>query len=129
VADAGQRATRLTPTLRSLVLDACAVAHDRRTDRIAALDEERTRLDRAEATVQDLLDALAATDDGATGDDGLRRVRRRRETRHVNRRAFRDRGETTADLLAETYADLPVDDPVLATVDAVERLVTARTDA
>jgi hypothetical protein len=131
-----QRATRLTPALRDRVCDAAAAAHERRTDRITELDAERARLDRAEATVHDLLDALDATDperDDHERDDAARRlshVERRCAALLADRRALRERDDATTGLLAAVYDDLSVADPVVATVEAVENVAaTYRADA
>jgi hypothetical protein len=124
------RATRLTPALRDRVCDATVAAHERRTERLSALDDERTRLDRTEATVHDLLDALEATADGAHDTPRLSRVERRCRSMLADRRALRERDDATHGLLAGVYADLSADDPIVATVDAVARLAASyRADA
>lgn len=126
-----RRATRLTPALQDRVRDAVADAHDRRTERITALDDERTRLDRTEVTVHDLLDALAAVERAATGTDRrLAHVERRCDSLLADRRTLRDREDTTSGLLADVYADLTVGDPIVATVEAVGTLAASyRADA
>jgi len=130
LAGAIRRATRLTPALRDRIRDAVAAAHDRRTERLTALDDERTRLDRTEAAVHDLLDALAATADDDHDTPRLSRVERRCRSMLADRRAFRERDDATTGLLADVYADLSVDDPVVATVEAVEHLAASyRADA
>lgn len=131
VASEVRRATRLTPVLRTRVLDASDAAHERRAERIVALGDERTRLDRVEAAIHDLLDALAAID---RGNDELSRrvahVERRGAALSADRRAVRERDDATDDLLADVYADLSADDPVLATLAAVDDLVAEyRADA
>ncbi|WP_246986372.1 DUF7260 family protein [Halorientalis marina] len=129
LAAALDRTTGLTASLKTRVLDAVSVAHERRTTRIAALDEERTRLDRTERAVHDLLTTLGAVDGDAGTDPKLTRVERRCESLLADRRAIRA-DDATDCLLADVYADCPVDDPVVATVESVVQLATVyRADA
>jgi hypothetical protein len=130
VARTVRRATALTPRLETRVTDAASAARERRADRLARLDHERARLDRIEATVHDLLDALPEADDAF--DDGtasapahgrLVRVERRCVALAADRRATLDRDDARRGLLADVYAELPVTDPILATVEAIDRLV------
>ena len=130
LAAALDRPTGLTPSLKTRVLDAVSAAHERRTARIVILDDERTRLDRTERAVHDLLTTLGAVDGDADriGPD-VARVERRCESLVADRRAVRA-DDATDRLLADVYADCPVDDPVVATVESVGRLVTVyRADA
>jgi len=130
LAAALDRPPELTAPLKTRVLDAVSTAHERRTARIAALDDERTRLDRAERAVHDLLTTLGSVDgDADRVDPDVGRVERRCESLVAHRRAVRA-DDATDRLLADVYADRPVDDPVVATVESVARLATVyRADA
>jgi hypothetical protein len=128
-----RRAARLTPGLQAAVLDDATAAHERRVDRIGAIDAELATLDRTEAVARDLLaiesSADAATDDGARLASLDRRCRRHAARRRATLANREDAAAPT--LSADCYAALDVEDPVLSVLEAVRDLlprVTGRAD-
>ncbi|SEN53797.1 hypothetical protein SAMN05216388_1003345 [Halorientalis persicus] len=126
-------AARLTPALRAAVLDDATAAHERRVDRIGAVDAELATLDRTEAVARDLL-AVESSTDPATDDEARLASLDRRCRRHAARRRARLARRADADtppLPPDFYGDLDVADPVLSVLDAVRDLlprVTERSD-
>lgn len=119
-------AARLTPALQAAVLEDATAAHERRVDRIGAIDAELATLDRTEAVARDLL-AVESSTDAATDDDARLASLDRRCRRHAARRRSRLANRGDADTPAfppDLYADLGVDDPVLSVLDAVRDLLS-----
>lgn len=152
VATALRRETALSSTLKTDLLEATQRARERRVVTVRALDEESASLERAEQRVRDLLDALADESQGqtkdATGgketdaDSRLAGLQERCDEMASARRstladpkyglAPRDE-EPTADgmvsvrpRLSTVYDDLPVRDPVLATLASLGQLIAER---
>ncbi|RXK50021.1 DUF7260 family protein [Halorientalis pallida] len=123
-------AARLTPALRSAVLDDATAAHERRVDRIGAIDAELATLDRIESVARDLL-AVESSADAATDDEARLASLDRRCRRHAARRraTLANRADADAPALPpDFYVDLDVEDPVLSVLDAVRDLLPRVTD-
>lgn len=124
-------AARLTPAVQSAVLDAATAAHERRVDRIGAVDEELATLDRTEAVARDLL-AVQSSADAATDDEARLASLDRRCRRHAARRraTLANRADADAPALpTDLYADIVAPGPVLSVLDAVRDLLPAVTES
>lgn len=119
-------AVRLTPALRTAILGDATAAHERRVDRIDAIDAELAAVDRTAAVARDLL-AVESSADAGTGEAAHLAALDRRCRRHAARRratlATREDTEE-AGLPADVYADLDGTDPVLSVLDAVRTLLS-----
>ncbi|WP_424016705.1 DUF7260 family protein [Halorientalis pallida] len=122
-------AARLTPGLQAAVLDDATAAHERRVDRIRAVDAELASLDRTEAVARDLL-AVESSADAAADDEARLASLDRRCRRHAARRRATLANREDADAPAlppDFYADLD-EDPVLSVIDAVRDLLPRATE-
>ncbi|WP_336000527.1 DUF7260 family protein [Halorientalis halophila] len=121
-------ATRLTPALQTAIRDPATAEHERRVERIGAVDAELAALDRTEGLARDLL-AVESGTDGSTADRSRLASLSRRCRRHTARRratlAARDQDPESTALPADCYADLSVSDPVLSVLNAVADLLPA----
>jgi hypothetical protein len=117
-------AARLTPSLRVAVLDDATAAHERRVDRIGAVDAELATFDRTEGLARDLLAVESSTDQAADDEARLTSLERRCR-RHATRRraALANRTADGTPLSADLYADLGDADPVLSVLDTVQKLL------
>lgn len=118
-------ATNLTPSLQAAVLDDATAAHERRVDRIVAVDAELATFDRTEAVARDLLADESGSDEATDDETRLASLDRRCRRYAARRRATlanRDDGDSTA-FPVDAYADLSVADPVLSVLDAIRDLL------